>query len=95
MDENKRIQRWASTAIERELDKIRQLPTNVNIFLPGNPFWQSLFKIAGVVNGGYKTSQTVFSEVEAACSHLAIEEKELRYQWRRAFQQASPRRLKV
>lgn len=95
MDERERTKRWAKTAVGRELDKIRSLPTDTNIYLPGNPFWQSLFKIAGIVNGGYKTPRVIFSEIESACGHLGIAEKEIRYQWQRARQQASPRRLRV
>lgn len=94
MNQRERHQRWAETAVAAELKKIRSLPADINIFLPGNQFWQSLFKIASLVNGGYKTPQIVFSEIVAACHHLGIEEKEIRYQWRRACQQASPRRLK-
>lgn len=94
MDIRERFQRWAETAVESELKKIRGLPADTNIFLPGNLFWQSLFKMAGIVNGGYKTPQDVLSKIEVACGHLGIEEKELRYQWWRACQQASPRRLK-
>ncbi|WP_420628622.1 hypothetical protein [Candidatus Leptofilum sp.] len=95
MNNVNRPERWAKTAVERELDKIRSLPAETNIYVPGNPYWQSLFKIAGIVNGGYKSPQAVFSEIEVACHHMGIEEKEIRYQWRRACQQANPRRLKV
>lgn len=94
MNQEKRYQRWAETAVADELNKIRGLPEDTNIFLPGNPFWQSLFKLAGIVNGGYKTPQTALPEIEAACDHLGIEEKEIRYQWRRACHQARPRRLR-
>lgn len=95
MDERERTKRWAKTAVKRELDKICSLPSDTNIYLAGNPFWRSLFKIAGIVNGGYKTQESIFSEIESACGHLGITEKEIRYQWGRACQQASPRRLKV
>lgn len=95
MDESERARRWAETAVNDELDKIRRLPANTNIFKPGNPFWQSLFKIASIVNGDYKTPQAVFTEIEASCSHLSIPRKDLQYQWRRACQQAEPRRLKA
>ncbi len=94
MKKRERIQRWADTAVAAELNKIRRLPADTNIFLPNNPFWQSLFKIAGIVKGGYKTQQAVFSEIEVACHHLDVEEKEIRYQWRRACQKANPRQLK-
>ena len=95
MDERERMERWAKVAVERELEKIRGLPQSINIFLPGNEFWQSLFKIAGVVNGGYKTPNVIFIEIEGACSHLALEEKTIRYQWQRACKQAQPRRLSI
>ena len=94
MNKRERYQRWAETAVSAELNKIRGLPADSNIFLPGNLFWQSLFKIAGIVNGGYKSPQAIFSEIEAACHHLGIEEKALRYQWQRAYQRANPRQLK-
>lgn len=95
MNENERQKRWAKTAVNRELNKIRSLPEGNNIFVPNSQFWQSLFKIAGIVNGGYETPSTIFVQVWQACEHLAIEEKQIRYQWRRACQQAKPRRLRV
>ncbi|WP_420645036.1 hypothetical protein [Candidatus Leptofilum sp.] len=93
MNKRERNQRWAETAVSAELSKIRDLPADTNIFIPGNSFWHSLLKMAGLVNGGYKSQETLLSEILAACNHFTIEEKEIRYQWQRACQQAKPRRL--
>ena len=91
MDESERRQRWAETAVRRELETIEALPLEVNIRKPNNLYWRSLFAIAGIVNGGYVPKDEAFARIVQASQHLNLLEKDIAYQWKRACQRAKPR----
>ena len=91
MDAAERGKRWAETAVRRELEAIEALPVEVNIQKPNNPYWRSLFAIAGIVNGGYLRKDEALARIVQASEHLSLLEKAIAYQWNRACQRAQPR----
>ena len=95
VDNAKRQEKWFQTALEQELDAIGNLLPDLNIYKPNNPFWQSLFRIAGLVKAGYISKEMAFSKIQIACQHLTLRDKDIEYQWNRAYQRATARYLKV
>ena len=91
MDVEDRQKRWAETAVHRELESIKELSAGMNIQKPNNPYWSSLFAIAGIVNGGYLGKDEALEKIIIASQHLYLEEKAILYQWNRACQRAKPR----
>lgn len=90
-DENKRQERWFQTALEQELHTIGDLPISTNIRKPNNPFWQSLFRIAGIAKAGYISREEALAKIQTAAQHLNEREKDITYQWQRAYQRAPAR----
>ncbi len=95
VDNNERQEKWFQTAMEQELDAIAGMPTDLNIYKPNNPFWQSIFRIGGIVKAGYITKDEAFDKILFACRHLTLKEKEIEYQWNRAYKRAMARQLKM
>jgi hypothetical protein len=82
---------WAETAVTNELSALANLPKQ-NINKPGSPFYVSLLKIASIVKGGYLQEYAALNGIKRACAALTwIPQKEIDYQWRRAYQRAEPR----
>lgn len=95
IDKNERQEKWYQTALEQELREIEGLPVDVNIYKPNNPFWQSLFRIGGIAKAGYITKDEALDRIRLACQHVRLKDKEIEYQWRRAYQRATARYLKT
>jgi hypothetical protein len=91
VENNVRQERWFQTALEQELRLIEGLPMSTNIRKPNNPFWQSLFRIAGIAKTGYIGQEEVLLKIQAAARHLQERDKEIAYQWNRAYQRALAR----
>ena len=91
VDKDKRREKWFQTALDQELQAIERLPTDLNIHKPNNPFWQSLFRIAGIVKAGHISQDDAFSKIQASCQHMNVIEKNLAYQWNRACKRAPAR----
>jgi hypothetical protein len=91
VENNVRQERWFETALEAELCVIEGLPVSVNIRKPNNPFWQSLFRIAGIAKTGYIGCDEALMKIQAAAQHLIERDKDIAYQWQRAYQRAPAR----
>ncbi len=91
VDKNERRKRWFQTALKQELNTIERLPPDLNIHKPNNPFWQSLFRIAGLVKAGHISQDDAFSKIQVACEHMNVIERNLEYQWNRAYKRATAR----
>ena len=90
-DENKRQERWFQATLEQELHAIEELPISINIRKPNNPFWQSLYRIAGIAKTGYISREEALAKIQIAAQHLDEREKDIAYQWNRAYQRAPAR----
>jgi hypothetical protein len=91
IEKNVRQERWFQTALEQELQLIEGLPISTNIRKPNNPFWQSLFRIAGIAKTGYISREEALLKIQVAAQHLQEKDKDIAYQWNRAYQRASVR----
>lgn len=91
--ENGRQEKWAATALEQELQAIEQLPASLNIYKPNNPFWCSLFRMAGIAKAGHLSKTAALGQIKWACRHMNLTGREIEYQWNRAYQRATPRQL--
>ena len=91
--QSKRQEAWLAAALEGELKTIADLPVGINIKKLGNDFWQSLYKIAGLVKAGYISQEDAFTKIRQASEHLRLLEREVDYQWYCACDRAQPRRL--
>lgn len=91
IDTNERREKWFQSALEQELQAIERLPPDLNIHKPNNLFWQSLFRIAGVVKAGYISKDDAYSKIQTACQHMNLIEKNMIYQWNRAYKRAAAR----
>ncbi len=94
MDIEERKKRWSETAIERELQRIEQLGEGINVQKPNNPYWQSLFRLAGISKAGYVARDEALRRIKQASSHLDLPDKIIEYQWQRAYARAKPRHPK-
>lgn len=93
MDDNDRKRKWFEVAISKELEAIQNLPVDLNIRKPSNPFWISMIKIASLCKGGASSSENLLIEIKRACKHMNLQGKEIDYQWKRAYQHARPRNI--
>ncbi|MCB8944363.1 MAG: hypothetical protein H6658_11490 [Ardenticatenaceae bacterium] len=91
VENNVRQERWFQTALAQELNLIEALPISTNIRKPNNPFWQSLFRIAGIAKTGYISREEALLKIQAAAKHLNERDKDVAYQWNRAYQRAPAR----
>ena len=94
MDSVERRKRWVEAALQGELRNIENLPAELKINKPNNPYWQSLFRIAGLAKGGYVTKDDAFVMIIQVSGHLQFREEQIAYQWNRAYKRASPRHPK-
>lgn len=88
-----RQERWFQTALEQELQAIEQLPPDVNIYKPNNPFWQSIFRIAGIAKTSFISKDDALNKIKWSCKHMSLRGNDIEYQWERAYQRATPRYL--
>lgn len=88
-----RQEQWFQSALEQELKAIESLPSDLNINKPNNPFWQSIFRIAGISKAGFLSSNEALNKIKYACRHMQLRGKDIDYQWGRAYQRATPRYL--
>lgn len=89
------LDKWAAAAIDAELGEIATL-TQHNINKPGSPFFVSLLKIASVVKGSHASEYETLTAVKRTCSkHEWIPQREIEYQWQRAYKTAVPRHPEV
>lgn len=88
-----RQERWCQTALEKELQAIEELPSDLNVNKPNNPFWQSLFRIAGIAKTGYLSKDDALEKIKWACRHMNLQGRDIEYQWNRAYQRAAARYL--
>ena len=95
IEDNKRQERWFQSALEQELQVIRELPISTHIRKPNNPFWQSLYRIAGIAQTGYISREEALAKIQVAAQHLNEREKDIAYQWNRAYQRAPARYPKL
>ncbi len=95
VDKNMRETRWFQAALAKELQAIEDLPISTNIRKPNNPFWRSLYRIAGIAKTGYINREEALSKIQAAAQHLHEREKDITYQWNRAYQRAPARYPKL
>ena len=95
VEKNVRQERWFQTALEAELRVIEGLPISTNIRKPNNPFWQSLFRIAGIAKTGYIGREEALTKIQAAAQHLNERDKDIAYQWQRAYLRAPARYPKL
>ncbi len=95
IDKDERQEKWFQTGLEQELKEIEGLPSDLNIYKPNNPFWQSLFRIGGIAKAGFITKDDALNRILLACQHMTLKEKEIAYQWNRAYQRAQARYLKT
>lgn len=86
-------ERWFQTALDGELQAIEGLPSDLNIRKPNNPFWQSIFRIAGVAKTGFISKDEALNKIKWACRHMNLQGREIEYQWGRAYQRATARYL--
>lgn len=90
---------WAETAVSRELAVIAKLPAGTKLTKPGNAFYIALLKIASVAKGSgrrHLRPSDLHERIEAHCPKdvrykLSSREREIAYQWGRAYTQAEPR----
>lgn len=89
------INRWAAAAIGQELGELATL-TQHNVNKPGSPFWLHLLKIASIVKGSHISQAETLTAVKRVCSkHEWIPQREIDYQWARAFKTAVARRPEI
>lgn len=91
VNKNERQERWFQAALKQELGAIEKLPPDLNIHKPNNPFWQSLFRIAGLAKAGFISKDDAYSKLQIACQHMNVIEKNVEYQWNRAYKRATAR----
>ena len=85
---------WANKAIDNELSIIADMPQG-NINKPAHPFFVSMLKIASIVKGGYVPQYEALNGIKKTCAPLTwIPQKEIDYQWQRAYDKAQPRHPK-
>lgn len=85
-------QLWANTAIDNELSALAKMPEGTNINKPGSLLYVSLLKIASIVKGGYVPEHDALDGVKKSlCAFTWIPQKEIDYQWERAYRKAGPR----
>lgn len=83
---------WADTAIDGELCAIATMPEGTNINKPGSLLFISLLKIASIVKGGYIPEHEALNSIKRSCAAFTwIPQKEIDYQWKRAYQKSEPR----
>lgn len=83
---------WINAIMDRELSELRRLPVGTNINRPGCQFWKSIFSIAGLVRGRCVRYDVALANVKDACNHVnKASDKEVEYQFGRAFQRAKPK----
>lgn len=83
---------WADTAIDGELSAIATMPEGTNINKPGSLLFISLLKIASIVKGGYLPEHEALNSIKRSCAAFTwIPQKEIDYQWKRAYQKSEPR----
>lgn len=89
------LQKWAAAAIDSELGEISIL-TQHNINKPGSPFFVSLLKLASIVKGSHTSEFETLTAVKRTCSkHEWILQREIDYQWQRAYKTAVPRHPEI
>lgn len=89
------LDKWAAAAIDAELGEIATL-TQHNINKPGSPFFVSLLKLASVVKGSHVSEfETLTAVKRTCCKHEWIPQREIDYQWQRAYKTAVPRHPEV
>ncbi len=88
-----RQEQWFQSALEQELQAIEGLPSDLNIRKPNNPFWQSLFRIAGIAKTGFISKDDALNKIKWACRHMKLQGRDIEYQWNRAYQRATARYL--
>lgn len=91
MERETRHRRWAETALTQELAAIGELESDLNIRQRNSPYWQSLFRIAGLVNAGHMSADEALMQIKFACRHMTLRGKDIDYQWGRALRRAKPR----
>ncbi len=84
---------WFQTALDKELQTIEELPLDININKPNNPFWQSLFRIAGIAKTNYISKDDALNKIKWACRHMNRQGRDIEYQWNRAYERATARYL--
>lgn len=83
---------WADTAMDGELCAIATMPEGTNINKPGSLLFISLLKIASIVKGGYIPEHEALNSIKRSCAAFTwIPQKEIDYQWKRAYQKSEPR----
>ena len=83
---------WADTAMDGELSAIATMPDGTNINKPGSLLFISLLKIASIVKGGYIPDHEALNSIKRSCAAFTwIPQKEIDYQWKRAYQKSEPR----
>lgn len=93
LEKGLRQERWCQTALEKELQAIEELPSDLNVNKPNNPFWQSIFRIAGVAKTGYLSKDDALNKIKWASRHMNLQGRDIEYQWNRAYQRATARYL--
>lgn len=85
---------WSEHIYQEEIQRLRSLPPEHNINKPGCDFWYSIFALAGLVKGGYFPYRAVLNAVRLACSHVRrATEREIEYQFKRAYARCKPKRF--
>lgn len=91
MEREERWNRWFDTALTNELTGIEELAADINIHKPGNPYWGSLYRIAGLANAGFIDPDEALNQIKYACRHMPLSARDIDYQWQRALKRAKPR----
>lgn len=87
-------EKWARSAVEQELNELATMPAH-NINKPGSPFFVSLLKLASIVKGSHLSQVEVKTAVSRTCCvHPWIPQREIGYQWDRAYETAVSREPK-
>lgn len=86
--------RWAASALAEEIKHIEALPAEERISKPGSGFWHAIYRIAGLVNGGFLDSYDALLQIKYAARHMRVQARDIDYQWRKALQKAPARQPK-
>lgn len=80
---------WAENYLNEILNDLHSLPIH-NVCKPGSQFFICLLKICSLIKGSHLGYRQTLQQVQAACIGHSLTEKDIEYQFKRAYQRAKP-----